>query len=113
MFFGGGPVTAGVSRYRGECGEFFWPFSLKQADDVPVTQVPTVACQTTVQDPFYINRTVIAFVNLRGTPGEETMTGNAGFFSRNFTGFSVSTPRCFLWVRNYLNSAQLVNACGA
>ena len=38
---------------------------------------------------------------------------NAGFFTRNFTGFDVSTPRCFRWVRKYLDSAQLVNACGA
>ena len=39
--------------------------------------------------------------------------GNAGFFTRNFTGFDVSTPRCVRWVRKSLNSAQLVHACGA
>lgn len=38
---------------------------------------------------------------------------NAGFFTRNFTGFDVSTPRCLRWVRKSLNSAQLVHACGA
>jgi hypothetical protein len=38
--------------------------------------------------------------------------GNAVFITRNFTGFDVSTPRCFCWVRKYLNSAQLVDACG-
>ena len=49
-------------------------------------------------------------------PVEDILTedgGNAGFFTRNFTGFDVSTPRCFRWVRKSLNSAQLVNACGA
>ena len=40
-------------------------------------------------------------------------SGNAGFFTRNFTGFDVSTPRCLRWVRKSLNSAQLVHACGA
>jgi regulator of replication initiation timing len=39
--------------------------------------------------------------------------GNAGFFTRNFTGFDVSTPGCLRWVRKSLNSAQLVHACGA
>ena len=39
--------------------------------------------------------------------------GNAGFFTRNFTGFDVSTPRCLRWVRKSLNSAELVHACGA
>ena len=39
--------------------------------------------------------------------------GNAGFFTCNFTGFDVSTPRCLRWVRKSLNSAQLVHACGA
>jgi hypothetical protein len=39
--------------------------------------------------------------------------GNAGFFTRHFTGFDVSTPRCFRWVRKYLDSTQLVDACGA
>jgi len=39
--------------------------------------------------------------------------GNAGLFTRNFTGFDVSTPRCLRWVRKSLNSAQLVHACGA
>ena len=42
-----------------------------------------------------------------------TIDGNAGFFTRNFTGFDVSTPRCLRWVRKSLNSAQLVHACGA
>jgi hypothetical protein len=49
-------------------------------------------------------------------PVEDILTedgGNAGFFTRNFTGFDVSTPRCFRWVRKSLNSAQLVYACGA
>ncbi|MEY3227898.1 MAG: hypothetical protein RLZZ536_2517 [Planctomycetota bacterium] len=41
------------------------------------------------------------------------LDGNAGFFTRNFTGFNVSTPRCFRWVRKYLDSTQLVDACGA
>ena len=41
-----------------------------------------------------------------------SLHGNAGFITRNFTGFDVSTPRCFCWVRKYLNSAQLVDACG-
>ena len=58
------------------------------------------------------------FVFLFGSPPQhETFDpkplGNAGFFTRNFTGFDVSTPRCFRWVREYLNSAQLVDACGA
>ncbi|MFN9040673.1 MAG: hypothetical protein ACK5YO_30565, partial [Planctomyces sp.] len=58
---------------------------------------------------------VLSFDDVDDDDGDGTKdrNGNAGLFTRNFTGFDVSTPRCLRWVRKSLNSAQLVHACGA
>ncbi|MFN5622693.1 MAG: hypothetical protein ACK5DM_01995, partial [Planctomyces sp.] len=56
---------------------------------------------------------VVAVIDDDGGATHLADYGNAGLFTRNFTGFDVSTPRCLRWVRKSLNSAQLVHACGA
>ena len=43
----------------------------------------------------------------------QSVSGNAGFVTRSFTGFEVSTRRGVCKVRCYPGSAHVFDACGA